>query len=108
MKKKSINNKSILQRLVEFSILRKKKKKERKVNETPLRSFLKTMGFRVVEVLVDTLLLEIINKDIGENFLIAIAIELICWTLSFLWERLWNRIDFGREVKCPHCNKEIN
>lgn len=99
--------KPFLQKLIEFWSPHKVKRK-RKVNETPMRSFLKTMGFRVVEVLVDTLLLEFINPVVQENLIIAITIELICWLLSFVWERLWNKIDYGREVvaKCPHCNKE--
>lgn len=87
----------------------KPQKRGRKVNETKTRSFLKTMGFRVVEILLDTLLLLTINQNVYENFVISIAIEGLCWLLSFIWERLWNLTDFGREVKaeCPHCKKEI-
>lgn len=101
-----LEQKSFLQRFIECC---SSHKKERKVNETPMRSLLKTMGFRVIEVLIDTLLLQTINPEIQENLLIAIGIEVICWVLSFIWERIWNRTDFGREVrtKCPHCDKEI-
>lgn len=101
-------HKPLIQRLYECCT-HKSHKKGRKVNETPMRSFLKTMGFRVVEILLDTLLLQTINPEVHENLIIAIVIEGICWLLSFIWERLWNLTDFGREVKteCPHCKKEI-
>lgn len=105
---KDFHHKPFLQRLYEFSVP-KQKKKGRKVNETPMRSFLKTMGFRAVEIILDTFLLLTINPEIYQNLIISIAIEGICWLLSFIWERLWNLTDFGREVKteCPHCKKEI-
>ena len=98
--------KPFLQRLFECCV---PKKKGRKVNETKTRSFLKTMGFRVVEIFLDTLLLQTINPEFHENLIISILIECLCWLLGFIWERLWNLTDFGREVKteCPHCKKEI-
>jgi uncharacterized membrane protein len=105
-KKGLLEHKSFLQRFIECC---NPHKKHRKVNETPMRSLLKTMGFRVVEVIVDSLLLLTVNPEIQENLLISVGIELICWTLSFVWERIWNRTDFGREVraKCPKCDKDL-
>jgi uncharacterized membrane protein len=84
-----------------------KVRKEHKFTETTLRSLLKTMGFRAIEILIDTAILMTINSNFQENLVISICIELICWMLSFIWERLWNRTDFGRKAKCPHCDKEI-
>jgi hypothetical protein len=74
-----------------------------------MRSFLKAIGFRIVEVILDSLLLTLINPSIEENILASIGIEALCFGLSFIWERLWNLTDFGREVKaeCPHCKKEM-
>jgi hypothetical protein len=84
-------------------------KRHKKVHETKMRSFLKTMGFRIVEVLIDTLLLQTINPSIQENILMSIGIELVCWLLGFIWERLWNLTDFGREIahKCPKCEQPL-
>jgi uncharacterized membrane protein len=107
LKKSILGNKPLLLRLVECCS--PKKKRHRKVNETPMRSFIKTMGFRIVEILLDTLILQIISENTALNLVVSIMIEGLCWLLSFIWERIWNRIDFGREIKakCPHCDKEM-
>ena len=68
-----------------------------KVNETRKRSLLKSTSFRVVEITIDSLILSFfITPAIAIG--IAIAIEGICWGAQYVSERVWNKINYGREI----------
>ena len=69
-----------------------------KVNETKLRSFLKALTGRVLEILVDTLILYIIGIPLFEGIGIAILIEVVCFGVCYIVERIWNKISFGRKI----------
>jgi len=71
---------------------------EHKVNETKKRSLLKGVSMRVLEVTVDTLLLSVLGLDIHVSIGVSIAIEGICFGVHFINERLWNRIQWGRQI----------
>ena len=87
-----------------------------KVNETRKRSLLKAISFRVIEVGVDTgiIYLAFSNLDkIGEllhlshleaAFGLAVVVELMCMLLHFLFERIWNKIDYGRQIIEDKCD----
>jgi len=71
---------------------------EHKVNETKKRSLLKGISMRVLEVTVDTILLSILGLDIHVSIGVSIAIEGICFAVHFVNERLWNHVQWGRQV----------
>ena len=75
-----------------------KKAKRFHVHETRLRSFFKSGIGRVVEVMVDTGILLSIGESIETALPIAILIEILCWVVHFVLERVWAKIDYGRHV----------
>ena len=96
-----------------------KKTKRYKVHESKKRSLFKTLGVRIIELTGDTLVIGTIfttflgmSSEIGYGlgFLITLIVDLICMVLTYLWERLWIRIDYGRNVhphgeKCKECKE---
>ena len=68
-----------------------------KVYETKRRSLLKALSFRVVEIAVDSLILSFFVTPVVAIGL-AIALEGICLVLHFVFERGWNKIDYGRHI----------
>ena len=70
-----------------------------KVNETRKRSILKAVSFRILEITVTTLALHFWFKQ-GWSSSVggAVALETMCLLLHFLFERIWNKTDYGREV----------
>ena len=70
---------------------------ENKVNEKCSRSIVRAATRRALEVAVDTLLLSIFAEAplaLG----LAIIVEGICFTVSFINDRLWNFTDWKREI----------
>ena len=57
-----------------------------KINETRKRSLCKAISFRILEIVFDSLILSIFIE-------IHLAIG-----LAIVLERLWNKINFGRET----------
>jgi len=71
-----------------------------KVNETKTRSIFKGITARVIEVLVDTvIIISLLGVDIHVSLGIAILIEGLCFLANYINERLWNFTDWGRHVK---------
>ena len=68
-----------------------------KINETRKRSLLKAVSFRIIEVGVDTLILSFFITPVIA-FSVAVAVEVTCLTLHYIFERIFNRISYGREV----------
>jgi len=69
-----------------------------KVYETRKRSLLKAISFRIIEIAVDTAILSIfVSPPVAIG--LAVALEGICFLLHFGFERIWNKIDYGRQVK---------
>lgn len=69
----------------------------RQVNDRYMRSLAKSATGKALEVLIDTLLFSrFLELPLSAG--LAIAVELICAMMSFLNERLWNLIDWNREV----------
>ena len=67
-----------------------------KVNETRVRSLLKAVSFRIIGVAVDTVILSVfVTPAIALG--LAVVLELTCFALHYCFERVWNRIDYGRE-----------
>lgn len=76
-----------------------------KVSETKTRSLLKAVTARVLEVFVDTLLLGTIYSFFGIHspyelaLGLSVLIEFLCAVATYINERLWNKIQWGREVE---------
>jgi len=71
-----------------------------KVNETKQRSLIKGLTFRIVEIVITTgaawYFLKIpLEQGVG----VATIGELTCFILFYTSERIWNRINWGREIK---------
>jgi len=75
-----------------------------KVSETRTRSFLKGLTGRILEIAIGTFVFGTIFLLLGlpNPFEIGLVLNLleetICFLISFLNERIWNKIDLGREV----------
>lgn len=81
-----------------------------KIEETKLRSLLKTCTARIFEVIVDTILFHCFIGEIHISLGLAIAVEVLCSLVNFINERLWNLTDFGRKIKngiCQKCGAEL-
>jgi len=70
---------------------------ELKVCETKKRSLVKAISFRIIEVAIDTLILSFFIP-VPIAFVLAMAVEGICFALHFAFERVWNKIDYGRHI----------
>ena len=81
-----------------------------KINETRKRSLYKAISFRFIEVGVDTGLIYLVFSHLDAiaellhlsylqtAFGLAVTLELICLTLHYGFERLWNKINYGRYI----------
>jgi uncharacterized membrane protein len=68
-----------------------------RINETRKRSLLKAVSFRIIEIALDTLILSFfITPAIA--FGVAVAVECMCLILHYIFERIFNRISYGREI----------
>ncbi len=68
-----------------------------RVNETKLRSLLKVISFRIIEISVDTFILSFfVTAPLALG--LAVSLEVICFSLHFGFERIWNKINFGRQI----------
>ena len=74
-----------------------------KVNETRKRSLTKTISFRIIEIIVDVFILLGLMKTGMPELMIAgvgaISVEATCGVGYYIWERLWNRISWGRIIE---------
>jgi len=68
------------------------------INETRLRSLLKAISFRIVEILIDALILSFF-VTVHTALILAIGLEFTCFCLHYLFERVWNGVSYGREIR---------
>ncbi len=68
--------------------------------ETRLRSLVKAIIYRVISIIGTTLLSWLITRDIRETVTITIAIQIFLIVLYYSSERAWDRVKWGRQVKC--------
>ena len=69
-----------------------------RVNETRKRSLAKAVSFRIIEVAVDTLILSCF-VEVFVAVGLSIILEFICLILHYIFERAFNLIQWGREIK---------
>lgn len=76
-----------------------------KVSETRKRSLLKTISGRILEILIGTTVFGTILFFLGFpspyqlGFALNLLEELICLKVTYLTERIWNRIQWGRKIE---------
>lgn len=69
-----------------------------KVNETHKRSLLKGVTAKILEILFDFMILNLIFQRPLESFGVAVGIEVVCYILSYINERIWNKLKWGRRI----------
>lgn len=75
-----------------------------KVNETKKRSLTKALIGRVLEISIGTLTFGTILSFLGFPYAYQLGLslnlleEIICALITYLSERVWNRVNWGREV----------
>jgi uncharacterized membrane protein len=67
--------------------------------ESRLRSLIKSLVYRVLSVIGTGLLTWFITGDVGKTITITLAIQVFLVILYYVFERLWDRIDWGREIE---------
>jgi len=69
-----------------------------KINETRYRSLVKAVSFRILEIALDSFILSFF-VEIYTAISLAITLEILCLILHYGFERIWNRVNWGREIK---------
>lgn len=76
-----------------------------KVNETKLRSLLKSITGRLIEITVGTLIQGTILGKLGFEsayewgFIMTVIEEVTCFFICYFNDRIWNRINWGRNIE---------
>lgn len=78
-----------------------------RVDETKKRSLLKAITGRAIEITVGTLIfgtiIMFVFPDISNPYLAGLGLNLVeeglCFLITFLTERVWNKISWGRNVE---------
>jgi len=68
------------------------------IHETRRRSLLKAISFRIIEITLDSVILSIF-VDTHVAIGLAIGLEAMCMGLHYGFERIWNKIQYGRGEK---------
>lgn len=67
--------------------------------ETRLRSLVKAIVYRILSFAGTAVLTWIITKDIKESIALTLSIQAFLMILYYSSERVWNKIDWGRQSK---------
>lgn len=65
------------------------------------RTLVKTVLYRVLSTLITIFGVYIYNRDFTVSVSLGISINLVKLGFYYLYERIWNRISFGRVVAPP-------
>lgn len=68
----------------------------RVARETPARSLVKSVGFRVTVIVSDTTVIYLVTHKVALTLGLTIVTNLASMTLYYLYERIWSRINWGR------------
>ena len=68
------------------------------IHETRKRSLVKAISFRILEVAFGTLILSS-RMETSLALSYAVIIESMCMCLHYLFERGWNRVQWGRYIE---------
>ena len=67
--------------------------------ESNIRSLVKSLIYRTLAIIGTSILSWIITRDIKEAISITIAVQVFLIILYYFNERVWNNINWGREIK---------
>ena len=67
--------------------------------ETRSRSLVKSITYRILSIMGTSVLSWFITNNIEETISITVAIQIFLVTLYYLWERIWNKINWGRKIE---------
>ena len=67
--------------------------------ESRSRSIVKSLVYRMLSILGIGVLGWLITRDIRETTLITIVFQIYLTILYYVYERVWNRINWGRGTK---------
>ena len=76
-----------------------KDSQENLFSESRLRSLVKSLVYRIISVLGTGFLTWFVTKDIKETVLITIVIQIFLIILYYGYERVWNKINRGKNEK---------
>ncbi|MFC1988917.1 DUF2061 domain-containing protein [Chloroflexota bacterium] len=62
------------------------------------RSIVKSVVYRLLSLSGTLILSWIITRDISETISITLAIQVFLIVLYFLYERFWNRVQWGKKL----------
>ena len=65
-------------------------------HETLPRSFIKSIIYRLLSLVGTVVITWIITKNVSETIIITMEIQAFLVVLYFFYERLWNRIQWGK------------
>ena len=66
--------------------------------ESRLRSLVKALTYRILSIAGTGILSWVITKDIKEAVSITLAIQVFLIILYYSYERIWNKINWGRKI----------
>jgi len=66
--------------------------------ESRMRSLVKALVYRIVSIAGTGVLTWIITKDIRETISITLVIQVFLIVLYYSYERIWDRINWGRSI----------
>ena len=66
--------------------------------ETRLRSFVKSLIYRILSITGTGILTWIITGGIRETISITLVIQIFLIILYYVFERVWNKVNWGRMV----------
>jgi len=69
------------------------------VKESRMRSLVKSVIYRAVSIIGTGTLTWAVSRDIGEAVSITLAIQAFLIVLYYTYERIWNKINWGRKTE---------
>ena len=69
------------------------------VQESRLRSLVKSLIYRIISIAGTAILTWIIIRDIREAVSITLTIQVFLIILYYGYERIWNKIKWGRKIE---------
>lgn len=73
--------------------------------ESRVRSLVKSLTYRILSIIGTGILGWLITKNIKETVSITITLQVFLIILYYSWERIWDKINWGRKVKTERKNK---
>jgi len=73
--------------------------------ESRLRSLVKSLTYRILSITGTGILTWVITKDIKETVSITITIQVFLIILYYSYERIWDKINWGRRIQIAKKNE---